>query len=64
MRPCIRLRPFYREEMQNRAEKLGGIFMFVGGQGILSAPVCVRWRTGRFEFGHAGLGMEGRCYDS
>ncbi|MCD6262374.1 MAG: beta-N-acetylhexosaminidase, partial [Deltaproteobacteria bacterium] len=29
-----------------------------GGQDILSAPVCVRWRTGRFESGHAGLKQE------
>jgi len=51
--------------MQNRAEKLGGIFMFVGGQGILSAPVCaclralahrqMRWGTGRCVGAQAGL---------
>ena len=77
MRPCIRPRPFYHEEMQNRAEKLGGILISVGDQGILSAPVCaclrlsacvgaqadalahrlMRWRTGRFGSGHAGLAL-------
>ena len=45
----------FREKAQDRAEKPGCIFIFVGGQDILSAPVCVRWRTGRCDDAQAGL---------
>ncbi len=44
---------FSVKKTQDRAEKPGCIFIFMGGQDILSALVCVRWRTGRFESGRA-----------
>jgi len=55
--PGKRLRTslFYYEKTQNHVEKPVCIFMCVGGQDILSAPVCVRWRTGRYVDAQAGL---------
>ena len=38
---------------------LGCIFISVGGRDILSAPVCVRWHTGRFDSAHTDLYLMG-----
>jgi len=46
---------FYHENTQNHVEKPVCVFMSVAGQDILSAPVCVRWRTGRCVDAQAGL---------
>jgi len=31
------------------------LYLSVGVEDILSAPVCVRWRTGRCDYAQAGL---------
>jgi len=56
---------FYHEKTQKHVEKSVCIFISVGGQDILSAPVCaclralahrqMRWRTGRCVGAQAGL---------
>ena len=51
----LRRHQVYGENTQKRAEKPGCIFIFVGSQDILSAPVCVRWCTGRCVDAQAGL---------
>jgi len=45
----------YRKNTQSHVKKPVCIFISVDGPDILSAPVCVRWHTGRCNYAQAGL---------